>query len=232
MLSLAAIRATEPRSHRYTLTDGNGLSLQVLPSGAKYWRFRYRFDRRAKMLSLGTYPDTSLDAARDRLAKARDLLARHIDPSAHRPDETAARQITFEYLLPKNRNAADQLSRTTGNSHRTEGDRIEGGLYNTAHRVRQICSKVFQFALVRGYVTTNAADAVRGLLEPLRHRHAGAAVADLVPLDVIVIDASFSNDFAFWARFQRRCSGVPAGAGETAISMDRRVDSLIGFTKW
>ncbi len=68
-LSVSTIRAAEPQSRRYTLADGHGLSLQVMPNGAKYWRFRYRFERRAKMLSLGTYPDTSLDAARDGLAQ-------------------------------------------------------------------------------------------------------------------------------------------------------------------
>jgi integrase len=34
----------------------------------------------------------------------------------------------------------------------------------------QICCRIFQFALVRGYATLNVADQFRGLLEPLHHR--------------------------------------------------------------
>jgi len=58
-LTLCLIRSAEPRPRRYSLCDGAGLTLHVMPSGSKRWRFRYRFAHRAKMLSLGLYPDVS-----------------------------------------------------------------------------------------------------------------------------------------------------------------------------
>jgi hypothetical protein len=54
-LSISAIGAAEPRERQYTVADGYGLALYVLPNVAKYWRFRYRFEHRAKMLSLETH---------------------------------------------------------------------------------------------------------------------------------------------------------------------------------
>lgn len=36
------IEAAEARTHPYKLADGGGLTLLVRPTGAKWWRFRYR----------------------------------------------------------------------------------------------------------------------------------------------------------------------------------------------
>ncbi len=52
--------------------------------GGKCWRLRYRFDGKAKMLSLGIYPDTPLAKAREKRDEARRLLADGIDPGEHR----------------------------------------------------------------------------------------------------------------------------------------------------
>jgi integrase len=72
------------------------MSLHITPWGSKWWRFRYRFHRREKMISLGVYPGVKLAAARRRLADARGLLARGIDPSADRRQHRAASARTFE----------------------------------------------------------------------------------------------------------------------------------------
>jgi len=58
------IRRSKPREKSYTLNDGNGLSLLIEPNGSRGWRFRYRFDGKPKMISLGTYPDVTLNDAR------------------------------------------------------------------------------------------------------------------------------------------------------------------------
>ena len=79
-----AIKSAKPSDKPYALTDGRGLSLQVQPTGGKWWRLRYRFGGKAKMLSLGVYPDVGLKEARDRREAARKLLANGIDPSEYR----------------------------------------------------------------------------------------------------------------------------------------------------
>lgn len=69
---------------------------RVTPWGTKWWRFRYRFRGREKMISLGIHPRVNLATARLHLADARGLLARGIDPSAERRARLAATVRTFE----------------------------------------------------------------------------------------------------------------------------------------
>jgi integrase len=90
------VRAAKPRERRYVLYDSQGMSLHVTPWGSKWWRFRYRFHHREKMISLGVYPRVKLAGARRRLADARGLLARGIDPSADRRHHRAVTARTFE----------------------------------------------------------------------------------------------------------------------------------------
>ena len=66
------------------LFDGGGLYLLVNPNGARWWRFKYRYLGKEKLLSFGTYPDISLKDARDRRDEARKQLAADIDPGEHR----------------------------------------------------------------------------------------------------------------------------------------------------
>lgn len=96
------IRRSKPREKPYTLSDGNGLSLLIEPNGSKGWRFRYRFDGKAKMLSLGTYPTISLTDARQKRDDAKKLVAAAINPSEVRKREKQDRQAeignTFEVI--------------------------------------------------------------------------------------------------------------------------------------
>ncbi|EPK4721978.1 tyrosine-type recombinase/integrase [Klebsiella oxytoca] len=96
------IRRAKPAEKTYTKADCNGLSLQIEPNGSKGWRFRYRFEGKAKMLSLGTYPKVSLSEARRRRDEAQDLLATGINPSDSRKEKKLAQQDrlgnTFEAI--------------------------------------------------------------------------------------------------------------------------------------
>jgi integrase len=74
-------------SKKQTLSDSGGLYLELAPAGGKWWRLAYRFSGKRKLLSLGTYPAVSLADARDRRDAAKKILARGIDPSAHRQAE-------------------------------------------------------------------------------------------------------------------------------------------------
>jgi integrase len=55
--------------------------LLIRPDGAKWWRFDYSFTGLRRTISMGTYPDVSLAAARDRRHEARRLLTDGKDPS-------------------------------------------------------------------------------------------------------------------------------------------------------
>ena len=77
----------EARSKQYKMADGGGLFLLIRPDGAKYWRVGYRFAGKQNTLSLGVYPDVTLNDARIRRDDARKLLADGIDPSVARRAE-------------------------------------------------------------------------------------------------------------------------------------------------
>src|ERR1035441_8257145 len=70
-LTDAGIKALKARAGRYMVSDGRGLSLDILPSGKMSWLYRYCLDGKYGKVSLGHYPDLPLRAARER----RDELA-------------------------------------------------------------------------------------------------------------------------------------------------------------
>jgi integrase len=78
------IKKAKPGDKPIKLADERGLMLQIMPTGGKLWRFRYRFNGKQKDLALGVYPDVSLAKARERRELVRQKLADGIDPSEER----------------------------------------------------------------------------------------------------------------------------------------------------
>ena len=97
-LSVTAIKNAKPTDKAFKLYDEAGLFIQVTPSGGKWWRFKYRYDGKEKLLSLGTFPDVSLADARQRRDDARKLLAQipPVDPSNTRKAVKAAHTLNAE----------------------------------------------------------------------------------------------------------------------------------------
>lgn len=91
-LTDTTIRNAKPKDKTYAIADERGLSIQIKPTGGKWWRLRYRFDSKEKMLSLGTYPDVGLKEAREKRDEARKLIASGVDPSQHRKATKSAKQ--------------------------------------------------------------------------------------------------------------------------------------------
>lgn len=83
-LNDVTLRNAKPGDKSTRLFDSAGLYIEISPSGGKWWRFKYRFNRKEKRLSLGVYPDVGLKDARKRRDEARRLLAEGIDPSENR----------------------------------------------------------------------------------------------------------------------------------------------------
>src|SRR6185312_13001280 len=84
MLTPIAIRNAKPCRTAYKLADEGGLYLLIKPDGARYWRFKYRFAGKEKLLALGVFDEVSLAEARTRRDDAKARLRDGVDPSAER----------------------------------------------------------------------------------------------------------------------------------------------------
>jgi hypothetical protein len=89
-LTDTTVRNAKPKEKPYKLGDSGGLFVIVRPNGAKWWRLKYRFAGKEKPLSVGTYPDVRLQAARRRRDECRQLIARGVNPSDQRKAKHAA----------------------------------------------------------------------------------------------------------------------------------------------
>ena len=56
-------RHAKPIEKDYKLYDEKGLYLLVTKAGKKYWRFKYRYASKEKLLALGVYPEVTYKRA-------------------------------------------------------------------------------------------------------------------------------------------------------------------------
>ena len=111
-LSNTAIINAKAADKSYKMYDTDGLYLQVTPQGGKWWRLKYRFDGKEKLLSLGTYPDISLSQARQKREDSKKLLAIDINPSENRKQTKADNRLNTE-------NSFELVAREWWQSHMT-----------------------------------------------------------------------------------------------------------------
>jgi integrase len=83
-----------PKPVKYA--DGGGLYLVVTPTGGKLWRYKYDFEDRERLLSIGRYPIITLADARERLLAAKRELAAGRNPAAEKQEAKAARRAAQE----------------------------------------------------------------------------------------------------------------------------------------
>jgi len=103
-LNAKSVEAAKPKPKTspkdYKIYDEKGLYILVKANGSKYWRFRYRFDSKEKLLAFGVYPKVSLSVARGMQVKAVELLDADVDPSLDKKQQKDAAKLkkanTFE----------------------------------------------------------------------------------------------------------------------------------------
>ncbi|HBQ4907627.1 TPA: tyrosine-type recombinase/integrase [Klebsiella pneumoniae] len=92
-LNARQVDTAKPREKAYQLADGAGLYLEVVPSGSRYWRMKYRFNGKEKRMAFGVYPAVSLAQARALRDEAKKKLAEGIDPSFAKKEEKLVRDV-------------------------------------------------------------------------------------------------------------------------------------------
>ena len=90
------IKNAKPREKAYKLSDGDGLFLLISPNGSNYWRFKYYFNGKEKLLALGVYDQITLAEARLKRNKARSLLNNEIDPGHSKQENKRLNKIAAE----------------------------------------------------------------------------------------------------------------------------------------
>jgi len=90
MLTDTKLRSLKPREDAYRVADTNGLCIEVRPSGAKVWRYRYRHSGKASMITLAEYPIMSLGEARAERDRLRALVKGGANPAVVARIERAA----------------------------------------------------------------------------------------------------------------------------------------------
>lgn len=100
-LKVKEIECAKPGSKVRKLIDGAGLQLWVMPTGAKYWRYAYRFSGKQKLVSLGVYPAVALAEARTASDDAAAKLRSGQAPSAVRKIERLRAPVPPRRLLAR-----------------------------------------------------------------------------------------------------------------------------------
>jgi integrase len=182
------IKRIKPNAKPYKVSDGGGLFLWVTPSGGRIWRWTYRHEGSAKLMTLGKYPDVPLVLARERHAEARKLLATGVDPMAERKAVKAASENSFQSMANlwlehwqdgksprhvayvKRRMEADILPCLGARPiDAIEAPELVGmtkaieqrGARDIAKRALETTGQVFRYAIAHGYSRRNPASEIR-----------------------------------------------------------------------
>ena len=91
MLTDTKIRTLKPRTTAYRVADTNGLCIEVRPSGAKAWRYRYRHGGKPSIITMAEYPAMGLAEARAERDRLRALVKGGGNPAQIARSERAAK---------------------------------------------------------------------------------------------------------------------------------------------
>ncbi len=198
------IKSIKPGLKPQKLFDGGGLYLYVTTKGQKYWRYNYRYQKKQKTLSLGVYPAVTLKEARLKHQDAKKNLAEGEDPGFKKKIDKAMKtelaDNSFEAVAwlwfgkqkkwsanyrikQKTRLTKDilpylgdrSIDRITAKEILIVCRRVEArGAIETAHRIKRICSQVFQYALGLDLVDSDPGRDLRNVLTPIETKHMAA----------------------------------------------------------
>ena len=190
------IQKLKPKKVRYEVTDGKGLSIRIKPTGDKAWFYRYRFDRRLRMMKLGDYPGITLAEARKRHAESMQKLQGGADPGVEarearaklksRPSIEEALQEFWEVELRHKKSGGETLrlmnkdvipfwgSRKVADIKRRHVvlllDRIRERAPIGCNRVHGALTRFFNFAAERGIIDDSPCTRIRKVAEKGRSR--------------------------------------------------------------
>ena len=201
-LTASQIKSAKATNKPIKLADGRGLYVLVKLNGAKYWRLKYRFAGKEKLLALGVFPAVSLAQARLLCAEAKALLAANRDPSLTKQIQKNLLQnksqdtfeaVANEWFAAKIADKSESYKARTWRilekdlfpriGQISAGDltgqmllaalrAIEVRTIDIAHRAKQTASQVMRYAVATGRADRDIAADLTGALKPRSVKHA------------------------------------------------------------
>ena len=193
------VKTAKPKDKPYKLADGGGMYLLINTNGSKYWRMKYRFAGKEKMLSIGVYPDVTLADARENAVKPETPRCWRRSGEAKRKKNRAANESenTFEAIAREwHQSKADRWSlryrdEIIDTFEKTFFPTLASALlpksnqwsywkhyvkwknvelWRKCAKVRQRCGEVFRYAIVTGRADYNPApDLASALATPKKY---------------------------------------------------------------
>jgi len=212
------LKHMKPKESLYRVPDSGGLCIEVRPNGNKYWRWRFQFQGKEQMLTIGKYPAIGLSKARKERDAARELVdigkhpnrekkiikMRNIYNGENSFENIAKKWIegrTFlnaKYAKQCEARMKEHVFPKIGMLPITEitipdvvhvvESIAKTGTIETAKRMKQCISQVFRFASFRGLCTHNPAADLRGLLPTPKQKHHACVPIDELPELLKAID--------------------------------------------
>lgn len=90
-------KTAKPRDKDYKIGAQRGLYLLIKKNGAKYWRMKYRFGTKEKVLAFGVYPEVTLLEARELRDRARAQIRQGLDPSVEKKKAKLTKNGTLTF---------------------------------------------------------------------------------------------------------------------------------------
>ena len=196
-LSDFKIKDLKPREKRYQKLDTNGLYIEIMPSGKKFWRLRYIINGKRNWHTIGAYPAVSLSEARDRNHVLRQRLRDGLPlteipvklPEIHTFESLAIKWKNIHYQkLNSEKEKKNIDSRIASHILPFIGDKdislitpmdilpllqrlSDRGTLEMAVRVRQIISQIFRYAVAIGRANSDPTYLLRGAISSPRPKH-------------------------------------------------------------
>jgi integrase len=184
-------KSAKPRERRYQLSDLDGLYLEVMTSGKKYWRLRYFKDGKRSWHTIGEYPATGLQEARDR---RNDLRKKLRDGVPFEGKGNSFRDVALEWADAHDKKIANEKdrikTRNRMNNHLLPfiGDKAISAVtpadilpllqrlaerenFEMLSRIRSITSQIMRYGVATGRCSTDPTYALRGAIITPRKRH-------------------------------------------------------------
>lgn len=114
-----AIKNLKPKGKPFKKSDFEGLYVEVMPTGSKLWRLKYRFQGIEKRLSFGKYPAVSLQQARRLRDEAKAVLAAGNDPGVLKSEAKIAKREVNRHTFEKIGQSFLEKQRKEGKSKAT-----------------------------------------------------------------------------------------------------------------